>query len=190
MESDRIKWNSRFASQESFLSERPAPFLAREMERIMQLTGGGSALDIACGEGRNSVFLARQGFRVTGVDISEVGLAKAARRAREAGVDVELVHADLDDFQPAGPFDLVVNFNFLLRPLIPLEVAALRPGGLLLFDTILATPAIPPPSNPAFYLQPGELVRLFSGYDGEILCHEECDDGEIPTARLMFRKSP
>jgi SAM-dependent methyltransferase len=159
------------------------------MERIKGLTPGRRALDIACGEGRNSVFLARHGFRVTGVDISEVGLAKAARRAGEAGVLVEFVRADLDDYQPAGLFDLVVNFNFLLRPLIPLEVGVLRPGGVLLFDTILATPDIPPPSNPSFYLQPGELVRLFSPYGGEILWHEESTDGDIPTARLMFRKN-
>ena len=189
MESDRIKWNSRFASQESFLGRRPSPFLAREIERIKQLVTGRRALDIACGEGRNSIFLAGHGFQVTGVDISEVGLAKAARRAAEEAVDVEFVHADLDHVRPGGRFDLVLNFNFLQRSLIPVEVELLRPGGVLLFDTILALPSIPAPSNPDFYLQPGELQRLFSGYGGEILSHEESDAGDVPTARLMFRKS-
>jgi len=188
VESDRIKWNSRFASQESFLGRRPSPFLAREIERIKVLVPGRRALDIACGEGRNSVFLATHGFRVTGLDISEVGLAKAARRAAEAGVTVEFVHADLDHVRPAGRFDLVLNFNFLQRPLIPVEVELLTPGGVLLFDTILATPAVPPTGNPDFYLRPGELLRLFAGYDGEILFHEESDAGDLPTARLMFRK--
>lgn len=189
MESDRIKWNSRFASQESFLGRRPSPFLSREIARIMQQAPGRQALDIACGEGRNSIFLATHGFHVTGVDISEVGLAKAACRAREEGAVVEFVHADLEVFRPVGPFDLVLNFNFLLRPLIPLEVDLLTPGGLLLFDTILTSPLLPAPTNPDFYLQPGELLRLFSLYDGDILCHEESDDGDIPTARLMFRKN-
>lgn len=189
MESDRIKWNSRFASQESFLGRRPSPFLEREMGRIKQLLPGRRALDIACGEGRNSIFLAGQGFRVTGIDISEVGLAKAAGRAAAEGVEVEFVCADLESFRPAGSYDLVINFNFLLRQLIPLEVGLLSPGGIILFDSILATPAMPPPSNPDFYLQPGELLSLFSPHDGEILFHEESLLGEMPTARLMFRKS-
>lgn len=188
MESDRIKWNSRFASEEPFLGRRPSAFLSREIERIKRLVPGRSALDIACGEGRNSIFLAGHGFRVTGIDISDVGLAKAECRAREEGVEVEFVHADLELYQPVGSFDLVLNFNFLLRRLIPLEVGLLNRGGLLLFDTILATPRLPEPANPDFFLQPGELPRLFSGYDGEILFHEETDDGDMPTARLMFRK--
>jgi len=189
VESDRIKWNSRFASQDSFLGRGPSPFLEREMGRIKQLLSGRRALDIACGEGRNSIFLAGQGFRVTGIDISEVGLAKAACRAAAEGVEVEFVRADLERFRPAGRYDLVINFNFLLRQLIPLEVGLLSPGGIILFDSILATPAMPPPSNPDFYLQPGELFSLFSPYDGEILFHEESQLGEMPTARLMFRNS-
>lgn len=188
MDSDRVKWNSRFAAEESFLGRGPSPFLAREIGRIKQWVCGRRALDIACGEGRNSIFLATNGFRVTAIDISEVGLAKGARRAEEEGVAVEFIRADLDDYRPSGSFDLVLNFNFLLRSLIPVEVALLTPGGLLLFDTILASPHCPTPQNPAFYLQPGELVRLFSVYDGEIICHEESQEGAVPTARLMFRK--
>jgi len=188
VESDRIKWNNRFASEESFLGRRPSTFLTREIETIKGLTTGRRALDIACGEGRNSIFLANHGFRVTGIDISEVGLAKAAQRAAEEGVAVEFVCADLDSYRLEGSFDLVLNFNFLLRPLIPVEVGLLNPGGLLFFDTILVTPRIPPPTNPDFYLQQGELIRLFAGFDGEILFYEETDDGDMPTARLMFRK--
>lgn len=188
MESDRIKWNSRFASEDSFLGRRPSPFLAREIATIEQLITGRRALDVACGEGRNSVFLAEHGFSVTGIDISEVGLAKAAGRAAEAGVEVEFVCADLDDHQLDGRFDLVLNFNFLQRRLIPVEVGLLQPGGILLFDTILASPRLVTTSPPDFYLQPGELVRLFAPHDGEILRHEELDDGDMPTARLMFRK--
>jgi len=188
VESDRIKWNSRFASQESFLGQQPSPFLVREIETIKSLTTGRRALDIACGEGRNSIFLAGHGFRVTGIDISDVGLAKAARRAEEERVAVEFVCADLDSYRLEGCYDLVLNFNFLLRRLIPVEVGLLNPGGLLLFDTILVTPRMSEPANPDFYLQPGELFRLFAGFDGEILFFEETDDGDVPTARLMFRK--
>jgi len=188
VESDRIKWNSRFASEDSFLGRRPSPFLEREIEQIKTMTNGRRALDIACGEGRNALFLAVHGFHVTGVDISEVGLAKGIRRSDEEGVAVDFVCADLDNFQFSGSFDLVLNFNFLQRRLIPLEVALLNPGGLLLFDTIRASSPMAPGSDPAFYLQQGELFTLFSGLAGEILFHEETDDGVMPTSRLMFRK--
>ena len=72
MEADKIKWNRRFGSEDSFLGERPSPFLLQEIKRIKRLAPGKRALDIACGEGRNSIFLARQGFLVTALDISDV----------------------------------------------------------------------------------------------------------------------
>lgn len=190
MESDRIKWNSRFSAEESFLGLGPSPFLAREIETVKSLLSGRRALDIACGEGRNSLFLARHGFRVTAIDISEVGLAKAARRGAAEGAEIEFVCADLDDYQPGGRFDLVLNFNFLQRSLIPVEVGLLQPGGLLLFDTLLALPSLHAAGAADYYLQPGELLRLFAPYDGEILFYQESEAGEMPTARLMFRTRP
>jgi SAM-dependent methyltransferase len=190
MEADRIKWNSRFAAEDSFLGRQPSPFLAREIDTIKRLLSGRQALDIACGEGRNSVFLARHGFAVTAIDIAETGLAKAAERAAAAGVTVTLLHEDLDNYRFSGCFDLILNFNFLQRRLIPAAMSVLAPGGIFLFDTLLA-PAVLPPSSPAdFYLQPGELRRLFAPFAGEILCYEEPVAGEMPTARVMFRKHP
>jgi SAM-dependent methyltransferase len=190
MEADRIKWNSRFAAEDSFLGRQPSPFLAREIDTIKRLLSGRQALDIACGEGRNSVFLARHGFAVTAIDIAETGLAKAPDRAAAAGVTVTLLHEDLDNYRFSGCFDLILNFNFLQRRLIPAAMSVLAPGGIFLFDTLLA-PAVLPPSSPAdFYLQPGELRRLFAPFAGEILCYEEPVAGEMPTARVMFRKHP
>lgn len=188
MEADRIKWNSRFAVADLILGRQPSPFLVREIDTIKRLLSGRQALDIACGEGRNSVFLASHGFAVTGIDIAETGLAKAAERAAGAGVTVTLLHEDLDSYRFSGSFDLIVNCNFLQRRLIPAAMEVLAPGGIFLFDTLLA-PAILPPSSPAdFYLQPGELRRLFAPFAGEILCDEEPVPGEVQTARLMFRK--
>jgi 2-polyprenyl-3-methyl-5-hydroxy-6-metoxy-1,4-benzoquinol methylase len=158
------------------------------IERIKTLAPGLDALDIACGEGRNSVFLAHHGFRVTGLDISDSGLAKGRNRAQAGGVDVDFRRVDLDGCIIEGTYDLILNFNFLLRELIPSEVAALTPGGLLLFDTIMASEMLLQSHNPAYLLQPGELVRLFAPYDGDILFSEESCCGEMPTARLLFRK--
>lgn len=154
----------------------------------MRLAPGTSALDIACGEGRNSIFLAEHGFNVTGLDISDVGLAKGRDLAMAKGVDVDFRRVDLDGYVIDGTYDLVLNFNFLLRDLIPSEVASLRPGGLLLFDTILASDELLQSHTPSYLLQPGELNRIFSPFAGEVLFSEEDDSGDMPTARLLFRK--
>ncbi|HIJ86732.1 MAG TPA: class I SAM-dependent methyltransferase [Desulfuromonadales bacterium] len=189
MESDRIKWNARYQSEDSFLGEHPSPFLAREIERVKALVPGPKALDIACGEGRNSVFLARHGFRVTGLDISDTGLEKGKNRAQTMGLAVEFRRVDLDDYSIQGTFDLILNFNFLLRELIPFEVAALNPGGVLLYDTIMASDQLIQIHKPAYLLQPGELSRLFGTFQGEVLFSEESMSGEMPTARVLFRKT-
>ena len=189
MEENRIKWNKRFESKDSFLGARPSPFLVQEIGRIKLLSPGPDALDVACGEGRNSVYLAQHGFRVVGLDISDVGLAKGQDRAQAKGVDVDFRRVDLDDYLIGGTFDLVLNFNFLLRKLIPSEVAVLKPGGLLFFDTIMASEQPLQPHNPDYLLQPGELHKIFEAFDGDILFSEEVCGGEIQTARLLFRKS-
>ena len=189
MESDRIKWNARYESEDSFLGERPSSFLTREIERIKTLTPGTKALDIACGEGRNSVFLAQHGFRVTGLDISDKGLEKGRSRSQAKGLDVDFRRVDLDDCTIHGAFDLILNFNFLLRELIPSEVAALNPGGVLLFDTIMASEQLLQSHKPSYLLKPGELFRLFGTFQGEILFSEESMSGDMPTARVLFRKT-
>jgi len=189
MEADRIKWNQRFASQPSFLSERPSPFLAREMERILAIAPGRRALDIACGEGRNSVYLARHGFRVTGLDISDVGLGKAERRADEAGVTVDFRQADLDGYEFTEQYDLIVNFNFLLRELLPRAYAALAPGGLLIVDTIMESTETSATHNPAYLLERGELARIFKDFKGDVLLLEETEEGDMPTGRAIVSKT-
>jgi tellurite methyltransferase len=189
MEADRIKWNQRFGSEDTYLGERPSPFLSQEIERIRRLAPGKRALDIACGEGHNSIFLAQQGFLVTALDISDVGLGKAARRAAEAGVAVDFQQVDLDGYRFTGQFDLIINFNFLQRGLIPEEVQALSPGGLLIIDTIMESPELLTSHNPTYLLQRGELKKICEGFDGEILFSQEQLEGEFPTARVLFRKA-
>lgn len=188
MESDRIKWNQRFESEETYLGERPSPFLSREIERILMLAPGKRALDIACGEGRNSIFLAQQGFQVTGVDISDVGLGKAATRAEQEGVQVDFQEVDLDGYRFTEQFDLIINFNFLLRDLIPEAVHALSPGGLLIIDTIMESPQLLASHNPSYLLRRGELQKICEGLAGEVIFYEELPGGEMPTARVLFRK--
>lgn len=190
MESDRIKWNQRFASDGTYLGERPSPFLLREIERIRQLAPGKRALDIACGEGRNSVFLAQNGFAVTALDISDVGLAKAAKWAAQEAVVIDFQRVDLDRYQFTEQFDLIINFNFLLRDLLPAAVQALSAGGLLIIDTIMESPQLlATHDHPAYFLLRGELYRICEGLRGEIVFYEELPEGQMPTARVLFRKT-
>jgi tellurite methyltransferase len=189
MEEDRIKWDARYGSPEYLFSFAPSRFLSQSLERISALTPGRRALDIACGEGRNGIYLAQNGFQVTAVDISQQGLAKGRRRAAELGLPVTFVQADLDSYRLQGPYDLIINFNFLLRPLIPAMVDALAPGGVILMETIMNTPSLQGMHTKSFLLHQGELAKLFSGRDGEVLLVEEEATGETPVARVLFQKT-
>lgn len=189
MENDRSKWNERYSGKEFFFSLTPSKLLAESLDLVLTQLKGRRALDVACGEGRNAIFLAQHGFEVTAADIAELGLERGRRRAAELGVQVEFVQADLESLElPGRRFDLILNFNFLLRPLIPLLVEALSPGGLLIMETILDSPELQGEHNPLFLLQPGELERLFSSFPGAILLLEEEPAQETPVARIIFKK--
>lgn len=117
----------------------------------------GTALDLACGRGRHLRWLAARGLRCTGIDRDQAALAQAP-----AGV--ELVCADIE----AGPwplaagrqFDLVLVTNYLWRPLWPQLLAAVGPGGMLVYETFAAgNETVGKPSRPDFLLQPGELLQ-------------------------------
>jgi len=188
MKYDREKWNDRYAGAGFYLGPDPSLFLAENIALIKDLAPGNKALDIACGEGRNSIFLARHGFAVTGLDISEEGIAKAEEWANAEGLAVTFHCKDMETHEFSETYDLIINFNFLLRDLIPKMFDALNPGGLIVFDTILETPTLEGNHNRSFLLQPGELRKIFARFPGDILADEELSLGSMPTARLIFRK--
>lgn len=190
MGEERERWDQRYLSEECLLGERPSRLLAEWIDELKRLCPGRRALDIACGEGRNSIFLARHGFAITGLDISPVGLDKARRWARQEGLTVDFRLVDLEGYRISETYDLIINFNFLLRDLIPREVAALAPGGMLVFDTILESPTAPVPHKKEYLLQPGELERLFAPFPGTILYSAEFPGDATPTAKLIFRNTP
>ncbi|MDD2335314.1 MAG: methyltransferase domain-containing protein [Geobacteraceae bacterium] len=183
-----LKWDARFRTEACVLGTNPSRYLVDNIDLIMSLVPGRKALDIACGEGRNSIYLAKRGFQVTGLDISEAGLEKGRQWMEREGVHIDYQMENLEQFEFTGQYDLILNCNFLLRELIPKSVEALSPGGIIIFDTLLDSPFVPTPHKKEFLLQPGELVNIFKGFPGEILAPEERLHDEMPTAKLIFRK--
>ena len=188
MDADRIKWDERYKGEEYFFSLSPSRFLADSFELVSSLVPGRRALDLACGEGRNSIYLAQNGFEVTAVDISGLGLERGRKRALELGVSVDFIQADLDRWRPPGSYHLILNFNFLMRPLIPWMLESLSPGGVVVMETILDAPGLQGNHRKDYLLQPGELERLFGGYSGRVLLLEEDSSIETPVARVLFQK--
>lgn len=131
---DRDQWDERYGGDELVWTSTPNQFLVSEVADLSP----GRALDLACGEGRNAVWLAEQGWKVTGVDFSPVGLAKAQRLAESRQVDVQWIESAVEEWTPprAG-FDLVAVFYLQLpqpQRATALTVAAgsVAPGGTLL----------------------------------------------------------
>jgi SAM-dependent methyltransferase len=121
---------------------------------------GGRVLDLACGTGRHARLFSRLGFEVDAVDRDIAGLAD-----RPPGIVVRQADLESGPWPCAGErFDAIVVTNYLHRPLLPLLVDALEPGGVLLYETFAAGNArFGKPSNPAFLLNPGELLDLVRG---------------------------
>lgn len=124
----------------------------------------GDALDVACGRGRNALWLAARGLRTYAIDRDRDALRdlQLAAAAREVSIRVEA--ADLESGAPPisrEGYDLIVVFHYLHRPLFPALTSALRPGGLLVYETFTRAQASRgKPTNPAFLLGEGELLDL------------------------------
>jgi tellurite methyltransferase len=154
---------------------------------------GGVALDLACGLGHNAIWLAQRGWQVDAVDISPVGLDLAESLAKRAHcTTISWIAADLDDFEPQpAAYDLVTVFRFLDRQRLPqLIESALRPGGILIYETFSQRQFSRSDNqlqNPLFTLGPGELPLLFPQFT--IISHEEADLQDRSVARLVAQKS-
>ncbi len=132
------RWNRRFSAEGFVFGTEPNAFLASQRSR---LAPGMRALCVADGEGRNSVWLARQGLHVTAFDFSPVGLAKARRLAQQAGVDVDYRLSDVADWDwDAARYDVIAAIFVQFTPpparsrMFAGMARALKPGGLLLLE--------------------------------------------------------
>ncbi len=195
------EWDARHRSGTEAPGDEPAAFL----REALPLLPRGRALDLAMGAGCNAVFLAERGWRVTGVDWSAAALEKAAALARARGVSVEaekppgrrnrqaspglvMVLADLEHRRlPVSQYDLVICIRYLQRSLFAQVQAALRPGGVAVFETYTTDQLrfAGGPRNPDFLLKPGELRITFPAL--ETLFYRELCAGQ-GIASIVARK--
>ncbi|MBI2501977.1 MAG: methyltransferase domain-containing protein [Candidatus Latescibacteria bacterium] len=156
-------WDQRYAAEEYLYGKEPVEFLRAQIGRL----GRGRALCLAAGEGRNEVFLAQQGFAVVAVDVSARGLEKCQALAKERGVQVQTVKADLRDWDLGkAQYALITDFYYYQPDLFPKIIAALKPGGIFIMQNFsLDQPATNRfgPRDPAYLAKPAEVLAAFAG---------------------------
>ena len=198
-------YDQRYAGDEFYWSKEPSSMCPRVLEMVQPGAGFRPKLiDLGCGEGRDIVYFARHGFEVVGLDLSPVGLAKAEQLAKEAGVHIETIHADILDHALEDTYDVIFSTGTL--QFLPPRVREQRfenykahtsSDGVHVISVIVDKPFLPPAPD----LDAGE--RLFKSgelssyyWDWEIVtCVEEifdCQSGGVPhkhaIARIIARR--
>ena len=178
----REDWDARYSQKGLLWSAEPNRFLVAEASGLTP----GRGLDLACGEGQNSIWLAGLGWRMLGVDYSPVAIEKARGRAERDGVAAEFLCDDLVTYEPeASAFDLVIVLYLHIgaderRVVLERAARAVGPGGTFLFlghDLKNLTDGVGGPSDPAIHVTPDELATELPGL-------------EIEKARRILRDVP
>tara|TARA_B100000929_G_scaffold255211_1_gene216871 strand:- start:646 stop:1215 length:570 start_codon:yes stop_codon:yes gene_type:complete len=181
---DKAKWNNKYGTPEYITGKEPVEWLKTNSDI---LTGNGSALDIASGEGRNAVFAAAKGYKTLAVDVSANGLKKAHALADEKGVAIETCLVDLDSWIiERNAYDLILCFNFLDRRIFPAMKNALRLGGLIFYETFTIDYLKHSSFKREWVLEHNELLDAFS--ELRILSYREVDTNEKAFASLIALK--
>jgi SAM-dependent methyltransferase len=175
------EWNNRY---QSFLTDIPPPCqVIAAYTHLLPATG--TALDLACGLGANALLLARHGLETYAWDYAETGLERLQAYAQ---IQLVPIHTERRDVvvspPPADTFDVIVVCHFLDRRLAPALTQALKPNGLLFYQTFTRTSVNDcGPKNADFRLAENELLRLFA--DLQIVVYRE--EGDIGETSLGFR---
>jgi len=196
--SDRDKWNDRYRRGAYRERRHPSVLVKEYVPDIFasQQNSGAElrALDLACGAGRNALYLARLGYRVDALDVSSEALARAEQAARAEALPISCVVHDLDHGLPRGlrDYDLILIMRYLDLSLVASVVERLSPGGYLICEAHLASaePVIGP-RDAAFRAQPGELRAAATGLDIAEYWEGSTQDPDgraVALARLVARR--
>jgi SAM-dependent methyltransferase len=186
---DASIWNARYASELHSSQKSPRELVT---SHLSLLPPGGLILDVACGLTPTGLYLARRGWRVIALDVAEAALRRIQPQVQQESLPLSLAVMDLmNPWLPAGHFDVVLNFYFLSREIWRTYRKALKPGGLLFFETFFYEPESD--MNPAHFLQDGELQAAFQDWEilhyAEILRpHHDAPTHKRRVARLIARK--
>jgi tellurite methyltransferase len=186
---DRNKWNQRYA-EDSYRKTNPVTLLSDWLPTIPV----GKALDVACGAGRNSIYLAEAGFQVDAIDISAEGLRQTTERAAEKGLAVTSIEHDFDEpYAFAANYDLILVLWYVNLGLIKQLCDCLAPGGFLICEEHLRSEQeVIGPGNPDFRVAPGTLREAVSKLD--LWLYEEVvepipEGGQLASARVVAQKA-
>ena len=192
--SNKERWNLKYEGTTYIYGKEPTAFLNEKLSLLKK----GKALVLAMGEGHNAVYLAENGFDVTGVDISAVGIEKCERLAEERGVVVNSVVANLTDYDMGREqYDLITNFYFFDKSILPGVIDSLKPGGIFIFETYSRDHPKHSkfgPKNPDYLVKPNELLEIFKSlrilyYEDTVTeLNEGMHKGKAALIRLIARK--
>jgi len=186
---DRDKWNQRYA-EDCYRKNNPVSLVEDWLPRLPV----GRALDVACGAGRNAIFLAQAGYQVDAVDISHEGLKLASQQADNQGLSINWIEQDLDKpYQFDTNYDLILVMWYVDLELISRLCGCLAPGGYLLCEEHLVTDhEVIGPANLNFRVAPGDLTQAVSSLD--VLLYQESIEktsgGEqVASARVVAKNN-
>lgn len=176
----KAQWDERYSRPTFIYGKAPAEFLA---ENYQYIPFEGSVLDMGMGEGRNAVFLAQKGYKVTGIDISSVAVKKSYLLAQEFGVKIKGVVASLQNYKIApASYDAIIAFYYIDRELIEEMKSWLKPGGIIIYEAHTTREREKKgAAKDDLYLKEQELLKLFPGM--RVLKYEE------PLHEKEFRSS-
>ncbi len=169
---DKEKWDNKYTNTPKLLEDREPSF---KLIDLLKDVKGNYALDIACGAGKNSIFLAKNNFIVDSMDISDIALKNLMNKGYE---NINTIQIDLEEeFSPKENFyDLIVQTNFLDRKIIPKMIKALKKEAILFIENYMEhKDNEKAPSNPDFLLKKDELKKIFKkGF--EVIDYDEFDN--------------
>lgn len=197
-QTDKDRWDARYRSGAYQARRHPSALLAYWLERLEFTSAPGKAVDIACGAGRNSLYLARRGWRVDAIDISAVALERLRTVAEAENLSINCVERDLEPTAgtlgglEGAHYDLAVMMRYTDTVLTEALTRAIVPGGYLIAEMHLQTSEpVAGPSRPRFRVATGALRRaaaalhVIHSYEGRVT---DPDGRTVALAQLVGRR--